>query len=82
MQFVALISRSGEDEQLPLCVVCTPALQLLEAVAPVPAAAEQAHHNQMCGLGRGVEVVIQLRRVLQAAQWQGTDPFLPDRAGR
>ena len=64
MQFIALISRSGKDDQLPLCGVCTPALQLLQAVALVPTAAEQAHHDEVRRLGGGVEVMVQLRWVV------------------
>ena len=82
MQLVALISRSGKDDQLSLLRFAAPALQLLQAVAPVPTAAEQAHHDQVRRLGGGVEVMVQLRWVLQAAQGQRPDPLVPGRVAR
>ena len=61
MQLVVLISRSGKDDQLSLFLFAATALKLLQAVAPVPTAAEQSHYDQVRRLGGGVEVVVQLR---------------------
>ena len=82
MQLIALIGGSGKDDQLPLRRFAAPALQLLKAIAPVPTAAEQSHHYQSRRLGGGVEVVVQLRRMVQAAQGQSPDPFVPGRVDR
>ena len=45
MQIPLLINRSRQHQQLPIGDFFTPALELLQPITPVAAAAEQAHHD-------------------------------------
>ena len=58
-------------------VLLLPLLQLVEAIAPVPAAPQQSHHHNPSCQCRGGEVVIQLRRVVERRQRQSSDAVEP-----
>ena len=43
-----LIFRPGQHDQLSVLCLSLPDLQLIEAITPVPSAAEQSHENDVC----------------------------------